>query len=313
MDWIKRNKLAAVLILILAIFLVRNYLPIFGPTQLVFREKVGVQPQVEAPMAELGAPDLYTGRSIVPPQTEAPPVEQEERLVVEESSMSLVVSQVQEAADKVVDKAKEAGGFMVSTSLTHPEEAPFATVIVRVPSDKFREVLDYFRDLAVKVSSERILGTDVTAEYVDIEARLETLEKTKAKFEEIMEKATAVQDILNVQRELIRTQDQIDALKGQQKYLEQTAKLAKITIYLSTDEYALPYVPAKPFRPQVVFKLAVRSLVGSLRSVATATIWIVVYAVIWLPALLIFIFLRRWWQRRTREHSGSEAKRTPPG
>ncbi len=174
-------------------------------------------------------------------------------------------------------------------------------------------MLDYFRDLAVKVSSERILGTDVTAEYVDIEARLETLEKTKAKFEEIMEKATAVQDILNVQRELIRTQDQIDALKGQQKYLEQTAKLAKITIYLSTDEYALPYVPAKPFRPQVVFKLAVRSLVGSLRSVATATIWIVVYAVIWLPALLIFIFLRRWWQRRTREHSGSEAKRTPPG
>ncbi|KPJ70501.1 hypothetical protein AMJ51_01675 [Microgenomates bacterium DG_75] len=121
--------------------------------------------------------------------------------------------------------------------MTSPEEAPFATVIVRVPADNFRATLDFFRSLAVKVTSERILGTDVTDEYVDIEARLATLEKTKVKFEEIMEKATEVQDILNVQREIIRLQDQIDALKGRQKYLEQTAKLAKITAYLSTDEY----------------------------------------------------------------------------
>ncbi len=75
--------------------------------------------------------------------------------------------------------------------------------------------------------------------------------------------------------------------------LEQNAKLAKLTIYLSTDEIALPYAPSETFRPTVVFKLAVRSLVGSLRDIATLAIWVVVYSVIWIPALILFKFIKR--------------------
>lgn len=244
---------------------------------------------------EFNAPSLDFGRGgIVPPPGEAyPPVETEDRLIVEESSMSLVVSEVQETADKVIDRAKQAGGFMVSSSLTHPEEAPFATVVIRVPAEKFRDILAFFRTLAVKVSSEKILGTDVTDQYVDIKARLVTLERTKAKFEEIMDQAVEIQDILQVQRELINLQSQIDSLKGREKYLEQTAKLAKITVYLSSDEFALPYTPAQPFRPTVIFKMAVRSLILTLRGLATRLIWIAVYSVIWLPILLIILFIKR--------------------
>ena len=148
------------------------------------------------------------------------------------------------------------------------------------------------------MTSERILGTDVTDEYVDIEARLVTLEKTKDKFEEILEIATEVQDILNVQRQLIYVQDQIDVLKGRQEYLEQTAKLSKVTVYLSTDEYALPYAPTEAFRPRVIFKLAVRSLVRALRSVARALIWIGVYAVVLIPLGLIVFFIWKWWKKK---------------
>jgi len=227
------------------------------------------------------------------PRQEFAPTEQEERLVVEESSMSLVVKNVREVSDKVVDYAKQVGGFMVSSSLTKPEEVPFATVVVRVPAEKFRETLEHYRLLAVKVSSENLLGTDVTAEYVDIQARLATLEKTKLKFEEIMDKATKIQDILQVQREIIRLQDQIDALKGRQSYLEKTAALAKITVYLSTDELALPYAPSPAFRPGVIFKLAVRSLVSTLRSLATLFIWVGVYALVWVPvAVVVFLIYR---------------------
>lgn len=295
MDWVKKNKLTTALIIIVLLLVIKEFLPGFWGIRPLTRE-MGFEPAVEAPLGEVGAPAALR-RDIIP-QPEYPPTEREERLVVEESSMSLVVLDVRETTDKIVDHAKQAGGFMVSTSLTRPEEAPFATVVVRVPAEKFREALDYFRNLAVKVSSENILGTDVTAEYVDIEARLETLEKTKAKFEAILDQATQVEDILKVQRELINLQDRIDALKGRQKYLEQTAKLAKITAYLSTDELALPYAPAKPFRPSVILKLAVRSLVRTLRSLITLFIWVVVYAVIWLPVVLIIFFVKKWRQKR---------------
>lgn len=225
--------------------------------------------------------------------SEYAPTETKERLVVQESSLSLVVKDVRESGEKIMDKAKEVGGFMVSSSLTQPEEEPYANIEIRVPSDKLKEFLDYCRKLAVKVSSENLRGKDVTDEYTDIEARLETLNKTKAKFEEILEPAVKVDDILQVNRELINIQQQIDNLKGKQKYLEQTAKLSKISIYLSTDELSLPYAPPQTFRPKVIFKQAVRSLIGTTRKIATASIWVAVYAPIWILILAGYILAKK--------------------
>jgi len=224
---------------------------------------------------------------------EVPPVVTEDRLVVQESNLSLVVKSVREAVKRAVDYADSNGGYMVSSSLSQPEEAPYATLVLRVPSKSLNASLEHFRSLALKVSSENLYGHDVTDQYVDVQARLDTLAKTKSKFEEIMSQATQVQDILTVQREIINIQSQIDSLKGRQLYLEKTAELARITLHFSTDEFALPYAPTGTFRPEVIFKTAVRSLVGTFRAVARDLIWIGVYAVIWVPILLVVLFFRR--------------------
>ena len=182
---------------------------------------------------------------------------------------------------------------MVLSFLTEPGEAPFATLVVRVPAKGLKGFLEFLRSQAVKVSSENLLGTDVTDQYTDLDARMATLNKTKAKFEEILDKAVSVQDILTVQQQLISLQDQIDRVKGQMQYLEKNAEVAKLTIYLSTDEFSLPYTPATPFRPAVIFKEAVRSLVFTIRGLVSKVIWVVVYSPIWLPVVLVIWYLRR--------------------
>ena len=220
------------------------------------------------------------------------------RLVIESTNLSLVVDDVKDVSKKIIAKTEDLGGFMVESSLTTPQESPFGTVVVRIPEDKADEALDYFRSLAVKVSSERVLGQDVTEQYEDINERLATLAKTKAKFEEILEKAVDVDDILRVQRELINLQSQIDTLKGRQKYLEKSAALTKITIYLSSDELALPYQPEGSFRPKVVFKQAVRSLIKTFRGIAKLFIWLAVYAPVWGGVLIIIFLIKRFGKRK---------------
>lgn len=294
MEWVKKNKLAAFLIVVVAFLLFRNFFGYFSGLRLLNPSYSGVSKRTFdlAPAGELGV------SGYIPPSPDYAPSESQERLVVEESSVSMVVAEVQKSLEKILDYAKGAGGFMVSSSLSRPEEAPYAQVVVRVPSDKLRETLEYFRGLAIRVTSENLIGTDVTDQYEDIGTKIATHEKIKAKFEEVLEKATQVQDILTVQRELINVQRQVDDLKGRQKYLEQTAKLAKITAYLSTDEWALPYTPNKPFRPSVIFKLAVRSLVLTLRGLAEKAIWIGVFVVIWGPILFAIILFRRWRKKK---------------
>jgi hypothetical protein len=184
---------------------------------------------------------------------------------------------------------------MVISSVANPQDAPTGTVVVRIPSTQLNQALDYFHSLSIKVVSENLDGTDVTDQYVDTEARITTLEKTKAKYESILDSAHEISDITNLTQQILQIQSQIDSLKGQQDALTKNAQLAKITIYLSTDEIALPYAPSETFRPAVIFKLAVRSLISQLRAVATWFIWIAVYGVIWIPALILFVWAYRKW------------------
>lgn len=285
MEWVKKNKLASLVYVILILVIFKEFF--------VFKNPIQPTPIV--------IPAFDSAKSVsssIMPFREAAPTNQAERIVVEETSMSLVVLKVKEMADRVSELAKSAGGYMVSTNISQPEESPFATIVVRIPAEKVKSTIEEYRKLSIKVTSENVMGTDVTDQYVDLEARLKTLETTKSKFQEIMARATAVQDILTVQQNLINIQDQIDALKGRQKYLEQTAALSKITIYLSSDELALPYAPSEAFRPAVIFKLAVRALNGTLRGLAEKLIWFAVFGVIWIPLVIIIVLFRRWYKSR---------------
>ena len=306
LSWLKNNKFLVVVLFLLAFFgfeRFRYYLPqpmSFGNSSMSESASFGY----DGGIGIAGAPalDMAVGKSLVAPSTRdyyEPVSDASNRLVIQNSNMSLLVSDVRETGDKIIDFVKSKGGFMVDASYNRPEESAYGTLTVRVPTQDLDTTLEFMRGLSVKVTNEYIQGTDVTEQYTDIEERLSTLEKTKAKFEEILDTATEVQDILQVQQQLIYIQDQIDSLVGQRDALEKNASLTKITAYLSSDELSLPYTPDQKFRPNVIFKLAVRSLLLTLQNFGEFIIWALVYSVIWIPAVILFIIVRRFLRKKS--------------
>ncbi|MFA6532912.1 MAG: DUF4349 domain-containing protein [Patescibacteria group bacterium] len=215
------------------------------------------------------------------------------RLVIQDSYLSLQVLKVNEVQKAIIKKAEELGGYMVSSLVTDPSDVASAAVIVRIPAKKLESALEYYRSLSLKVVSENLQGQDVTDQYVDLDTQLKTYEKTKAKLEDLFNNATIVQDILQIQMEIINVQASIDSIKGQQDYLVKNAAMAKITVYLSTDELALPYAPSGSWRPGVIFKQAARAVAVVILGIGTLIIWIAVFSVIWVPVLLITLYIRR--------------------
>lgn len=241
----------------------------------------------------VGSPKMMVQDSFMPPQPQYPPTESSNRLVITDTNLSLQVDNVSNIITQVENTASRLGGFMVNSNLSTPEGASSGSITVRVPSDRRAEALDTYRKMAVKVVYENISGSDVTDQFVDTQARLDVLIATKNKFEDILKSANNVSDLLNVQRELINLQSQIDSLKGQQQYLEKSAKLSLITLNLSTDDLSLPYTPDQAWRPAVIFKQAIRSLVSTARQLGTLLIWIAVYSPIILVGVGITWFLRK--------------------
>ena len=302
-NWIKTHKLLVILALVIFFLLFKDSLftRSYSLSQKSYDSGLGYGGSPSS-MADYGVSPSLVG--IGGPAPPAPEVK--ERMVVQNSNISLLVDNVVDVQKKIIKKAQELGGYMVSTSLRNPQDVASSTVTVRVPSIKLESALEYYRSLSQKVVSESLLGYDVTDQYVDNEARLEIYAKTKAKYESILDKATLVKDILEVQKELTNIQSSIDYLKGQQIYLEKTAEMSKITIYIAADELELPYAPSEAWRPQVIFKKAVRSLIGTFRSIGSLAIWLGTYSVVWIPALIVVVVVRKRRKRNTSEPKGTD-------
>ncbi len=295
-DWIWRNKLASVLLLILLAVLLKQWGRGY-PSPLSFDQASVSESYMPTDIA-MGRGAAQMGKvamgGIMPPVSDyAPAPEVSNRMVIQNSDLSLLVKDVRQSIDAIIVSVRQIGGYMVSSAVSNPGESPSGSITVRVPSRDLQKTLEFLRGTSIRVVSENLTGQDVTDQFVDNEARLATLERTKIKFEDIFNRAVEISDIVNVQQQILSVQSQIDAVKGQQQYLQKNAEMVRVTIYLSTDELALPYAPQDAWRPAVIYKYAVRSLVGHFRSVAEWLIWIGVYSIIWVPALVLLWYMKK--------------------
>lgn len=283
-NWIKKNWLVSILILLVLYLFSKTFL---GINTLSIPRSQNESMSSDFASLSNSSIGIKSGGSYVAPSSSL------NRLIIQDTNMSLLVSDVSKTIKDIENKAKELGGFLVNSNVYKPESQSSGTIVIRVPEEKRSEALESFKKMAVRVVSESVSGRDVTDQYSDLEARLKILNQTKAKYEQILDKAVSVTELLNVERELTNLQSQIDSVIGQQKYYEETAKLTKIAVSLSTDELALPYAPDNVWRPAVIFKEAVRSLISSVRDLGSMLIWVFVYIPIWLPILLVVWLIRR--------------------
>lgn len=302
-NWIKNNKFTSLLLLVILYFIYTNWLSNsiwYGGDNLMYPEASSRSNMLK--VAD-GSSGLLGGIKMPYPVNQPPPApEVKDRMIIQESYLSLLVKDAGKAISDIKTKSTSFGGYFVNSNLSTPDSGASGQIIIRVPQNYLDETLVFLRSLAVKVVSENLQGSDVTDQYVDNDARMKILESNKARFMEIMNKAEKVEDILRVQQEIFNIQSKIDAIAGQQSYFAKNAQMVKITIYLSTDELSLPYAPIQSFRPGVIFKQAVRSMLTTLQKLGSLVIWVAVYAVIWIPGVLIFFIIKRKRERNSFSH-----------
>jgi len=131
--WIKQNKLTTFLLVVVGYLLVQYQLPLipFLAERQQFVDYGSSAVGGMAPITMMAQEGMGIG-GIVPPQADFAPVESQERLVVKETFLSLLVKDVAAAIREIEAKAKEAGGFLVDSQMLLPEGAATGSISVRV-------------------------------------------------------------------------------------------------------------------------------------------------------------------------------------
>ena len=144
-----------------------------------------------------------------------------------EISIDVPKDEFRESVQESVDIAQRNGGFVNSTTID--EDSDSGSVTIRVPSETFETALGALKEIG-EVDSETISGTDVTQEFVDLEARKRNLEAQETVLLNLMDDATTVAATIRVQRELQPVQLEIERLQGRINYLEDQTAMSTITV-----------------------------------------------------------------------------------
>jgi len=300
--WIKNHKVKTVNILLVALvlFLIfrQSTSRLIGSSYISNNSGYSMTGAVPSVENALYNKNSYTQTSYYGEAAPTPDIT--DRKVVLNSNFSLLVKNVSDTMDKIKKKTEQLLGYMVTSNLSKGEYSDSGTIQVRVPSGKVDEMTAYLRTLAVKVVSENVDGKDITDQYVDIDRRIADLEKQRTKMQEIMDSAKTVSEMMNVQPYLNQIQTQIDSYKGQQIYMDGVTKTSKLTISLATDEMVLPYAPKQPWKPEAVFKNAVRSMLTTLQKIGTLFIWTVVYVPLVAAIIIAFKLIRKIFRKKVQ-------------
>lgn len=131
------------------------------------------------------------------------------------------------AIDKIV---KTGNGYISGENEQNSTYSITNSMTIRVANKDFDAMVTNIAGIASHVNSKNIYMEDVTAQFVDITARLKTKKEVEKRYLDLLQKAVKVTDILEVEEHLRGIREEIEAKEGQLKLLNDQVAYSTINL-----------------------------------------------------------------------------------
>jgi len=279
------------------------------PARSVSRQPVAISPYLPELSARRPLDELASSAAPVPAKQEGLRQQRTENalmattpaepMIARRASVSLVTKDFDLSRAQLDAIQHRRGGYAAGLQVEAPAGAGRTlTASLRIPADQLDSTLAEVKKLG-RVEHESQNGEEVTAQYVDLNARLANSRNTEQRLVEVLNQRTGkMADILAVENEIARVRGEIEQMEAQRKSLEHRVAYAELQVELK-EEYkaALNVAPpsgAAQLRNSLVEGLgtAADSLVGFVQLLFSCGPTLLLWALIlfW-PARIVW---RRW-------------------
>lgn len=213
-----------------------------------------------------------------------------DRMVIANVTLSLSVENAIDAARLAERTAERYGGFVAGSNVRDSDAGREATLTLRVPSARLSEALSDLRSIGRKVTDESRTTQDVTEEFTDVASNVRNLRSTETQILALMERATKIEEVLALQRELTGIRGQIERLEGRRRVLENRSDFATIAMRLVEPAAS---APRDGWNPLETATQALAALSRFSERIGTLAIWLLVFLPVYGPAAAA-----AWWLAR---------------
>jgi len=166
------------------------------------------------------------------------------QLIAYQVTLSIEVKEFAAAKTKLEEIVAQAGGYIAQArSAETPNQPQRADLTLRVPAEQLSAVLEELRGLG-RVVNEQISSEEVTEQVIDLDARMRNARATEQRLIRVLNERTGkVADVLEVEREITRTRQEIERMDARRQNLLQRAEMATVQVAL-LEEFQAQLQPA---------------------------------------------------------------------
>lgn len=222
-------------------------------------------------------------------------------MIARTAQLTLTTSEFDKARTGLEDILKRHNGFVGQLSVNAPAGAGRTLdATLRIPSDQRDAAIADVKKLG-RVESESQTGEEVTAQYVDLEARLSNAQNTEQRLTEMLRQRTGkLSDVLDVEKEISRVRGEIEQMQAEKKNLTNRVAFLSLAVKISED-----YRAQLQLSPDSVAGRLRNAAVRGYRSMADGVVSVILFLLARGPSILIwgavlFFPARLVWKRLRR-------------
>ena len=217
-----------------------------------------------------------------------------EQKLIKESYLNFETQDLDKTYNHIIRFIKQSGGFIQDDNSNKSYNRISRHLVVRLPSVEFQKTIDSISNYVDFFDTKRISSRDVTEEFIDIEARLKAKQTLEKRYLELLSKAKNVKEILDIERELSKIREEIEAKQGRLKYLKNKVSLSTINIefYKLTSESSVTVSYGAKMRNAI--KSGFNGV--SLFFLGILHIWPFIIIIV-----IVFFLIRRWMNKKRQK------------
>ncbi|MFB5194004.1 DUF4349 domain-containing protein [Neobacillus sp. KR4-4] len=244
--------------------------------------------------------DFYSGESgKAEKPTEPNNIKIQNQMVIYQADLELRVKKFDKTVQTLEEKVIKYGGYITESNVyKEGKEQVSGSIRIRIPQKNFQAFLHDAESQAAEVLHRSITGQDVTEEYVDLESRLKSKRVVEERLTAFMKSAVKTEDLLKISADLAVVQEEIEAIEGKMKFLENQTSLSTVNITLYEKSVVIPTIDKDKLntweKTKKQFMKSINMLLAGLSSLVVLIIGnIPIIAILLLLGFLFVFFYRK--------------------
>jgi hypothetical protein len=161
----------------------------------------------------------------------------ETRKLIKDARLAFETKDMQATRKKVADILVKYNAYLDNENEFSTEYELSNSMTIRVQYDKFEKFVDELLANENKVVEKSIDVRDITAEFMDVEARLRTQKELENRYRELLARGNSVTELLEVERALANVRAEIESMESRMKYMSNRVALSTVNLrYFKTLE-----------------------------------------------------------------------------